>query len=225
MADMKRLIKLIPTVYNTRLLIGTAPGALLIPVFFAIIGAEAGAFYLAVLLSALCRLLLMNMIQQTEYSGMVRSSPYHKRLMTQAFPKLLLLMELCVFTVSFFSILFASRKYPDVADQALFAIVTYHLTISLFFSIVLPTQHKTEGKGAVVHFILYVLGMVLFVTHPFSTGVLFDDSYVLLFPDVSPFLTFAGGVFGCFLTAFVFECTQRLIYRYSIRQKYLDQLK
>ena len=113
-----------------------------------------------------------------------------------------------------------------MANQALFAIVTYHLTISLYFSIALPTQHKTDGKGAVVHFILYVLGTVLFVTHPFSAGgVLFDNSYVLSFPDVSPFLTFAGGVFGCFLTAFVFECTQRLIYRYSIRQKYLDQLK
>ena len=225
MTDLKRLIKLIPVVYNTRLLIGTAPGALLIPVFFAIIGAEPGAFYIAVLLSALCRILLMNTIQQTEYSGMVRSSPYHKRLMTQAFPKLLLLMELCVFTVFFFSILFASRKYPDVADQALFAIVTYHLTISLYYNIMLPTQHKAEGKGAVAHFIITVLGTVLFVTPPFSGGVLFDNSFILSFPAESPFLTFVGGVFGCFLTAFVFECTQRLIYRYSIRQKYLDQLK
>lgn len=225
MTDLKRLIKLIPVVYNTRLLIGTAPGALLIPVFFAIIGAEPGAFYMGVLLSALCRISLMNTIQQTEFSGMVRSSPYRKSLMTQAFPKLLLLMELCVFTVFFFSILFASRKFPDVANRALFAVVSYNLAVSLFYCTALSVQFKTAGKGTVVYFIFYALGMGLFVIYPFTCGALFDDSYVLSFPDVSPFLTFVGGVFGCFLTAFVFECAQRLVYPHSISRKYLDQLK
>lgn len=109
MADLKRLIKLIPTVYNTRLLIGLAPGALLLPVFFSIIGAEPAAFLIGALAGALCKTLLMNTIQQVEFSGMVCSSPYHKSLMTRAFPGLILLMELCVFTVLFTTVLFASR--------------------------------------------------------------------------------------------------------------------
>ena len=77
----------------------------------------------------------------------------------------------------------------------------------------------------ILYFIFSALGLGLIVFYPFASGVLINNRYVLSFPDVSPFLTFVGGVFGCFLTAFVFECTQRLIYRYSIRQKYLDQLK
>ncbi|MBR0173403.1 MAG: hypothetical protein IJQ21_11510 [Lachnospiraceae bacterium] len=225
MTDLKRLIKLIPVVYNTRLLIGTAPGALLIPVFFAIIGAEPGAFYMGVLLSVLCRISLMNTMQQTEFSDMFRSSPYRRSLMIQAFPRLLLFMELCVFAVFFTAVLFASRKYPDMANRALFAVISYNLAVSLFVCTALSVQYKATGKGMVVYFVFYALGMGLFVLYPFTCGVLTNDSYILSFPDISPFLTFVAGVFGCFLTAFVFECAQRLVYPYSINRKYLDQLK
>ena len=224
MTDIKRLLKLIPTCNGVRTIIGVTVITFLFPVFFTIIGEEPGLFFTVAVLLAMCVSMLTMLMFQVELPCFIRMSAYRKRMMIKAPPVLLFVWEFLVWMILACSVWFGSRHFPDYANGTFFAVTVYYLAVSFIYTAYMPWQYKLSGIGTVISMVVFFAAFAVVVFLPMVRLLPYDDAFIASFPNVPPYLTILTAVAGCVLTALCVAATQHILYRYDIRQKYLDRM-
>ena len=228
MADIKRLLTLITMNRSGKILLGIYAVLSLFPVIMAFVSDEPGLFYSSVLFVSMSIMTAVSALQQVEFPGFVRSSPHRKSIITKALPKVYFVMELCGALYLIATILFAARRFPELANRTVFVWTIFYLVMQFFFSIAIPPQHKVSGKSSVIYMMLYLPPMMLVLWSPMILGFAFGDRSLSLFtaaPDYPLAGTLLILVAGSVLNAFVFSVMTDIAYPHSIGQKHLDRLE
>ena len=228
MADIKRLLKLMMMIRNGKILLGIHAVLLLFSVIIAFVSDEPGVLYSSVLLISMAIMTGVSAMQQVEYPGFVRSSPHRKSIITKALPRVYFAVELCGALYLMATILFAARRFPALANRAVFTWTVFYLVIQFFSALAIPPQNRGAGKSTVLYMILFMPPMVLAMWAPMILGFAFGDRSLAMFtaaPDYPLAGTLLILVAGSVLNAFVFSVMTDIAYPHSIGQKHLDRLE